>query len=112
LIEIEIICGIYDGKRHRNVDIHGIESNIKHNFFSVQDSRKAQKLYYFSEILKHLPRSEWYGPDGAISKTVRGVGVRADEGKFLSCYRAGAKECGIKYDGFTVEETKLKISDG
>jgi hypothetical protein len=104
-----------------------IESTKKIQYKIPERHKRITTHYYFSEVLKYPPRSEWYGPDGAISKTVRDLdGVlefeQTKEVFELSCR---CKECGIIYDGFTVKETmdilvervqvltaKLMISNG
>ena len=89
--------------------------------------KRITVYYYFSTILKYPSQSEWYGPDGAISKTVRDLNRVLDfeQTKEVFELTCRCKKCGIDYDGFTVKETmdvltkrvqdlitKLKISDG
>ena len=65
--------------------------------------KRISAHYYFSEILKYPPRSEWYGPEGAISKTVRDLDgvLEFEQTKEVFDLSCRCKECGIIYDGFT-----------
>ena len=104
-----------------------IESTKTFQYKIPERHKRITVNYYFSEILKYPPRSEWYGPEGAISKTVRDLDgvLEFEQTKEVFDLSCRCKECGIIHDGFTVKETmdilmervqdltaKLMISNG